>query len=360
MMITPCLDYGRERIVLQSHRQARYKSCKLTTRLALLPCQLRPVTRIAAVVTAVCYAAYLLSLMVLGMDLRWKVSFSASCLNAAAALVEGLPAANSEIAAVLHPPTEELVAELHVLQFDVATALHDLTGLTADYENNRQLVEVMLRRARGTGSVDSATVARLAGCIADLEAAWLRQQPNLVEELAVRGRPLREQWEARGPGLLRSITRLTDDMFLAPSAEVVLVCPLVGGHGRAHLHQNRVTLEAVLTNPQTELPETLRLGWLLAQLHLDVPTRSEPVSAAATALARQLGNLAVGAGGCRVGRAGQARRSYAFICDRRLVFTTHLQPTTSPHGCSTGGTPSAPAPPAGRSPLAALDQMLSV
>ena len=261
--------------------------------------------------------------MVLGMDLRWKVSFSASCLNAAAALVEGLPAANSEIAAVLHPPTEELVAELHVLQFDVATALHDLTGLTADYENNRQLVEMMLRRARGANSVDSATVARLAGCIADLEAAWLRQQPNLVEELAVRGRPLREQWEARGPGLLRSITRLTDDMFLAPSAEVVLVCPLVGGHGRAHLHQNRVTLEAVLTNPQTELPETLRLGWLLAQLHLDVPTRSEPVSPQRLPWLASWATLPLvlaAAESVELARLDEVTLSSAI---ERLVFTTH-------------------------------------
>ncbi len=212
------------------------------------------------------------------MKLRWKASFSASCLQAAASISEGLPIADSTIAAILQTPTEALTRELHACGFAVESTLPLLVGLAADYENNRQLIEMAARRTRGAGALDEATVSRLAGCIADLEAAWLREQPTLLEELAVRGRPLREQWEARGPGLLQAIRRLTVENFIAPSAEVVLVSPLVGGHGRAHLQSNRVTFEAVLTNPYPELPETLRLGWLLSQLNLDVPVLSEPVS----------------------------------------------------------------------------------
>jgi len=210
------------------------------------------------------------------MELRWKASFSASCLHAAACLGEGLPIANQRIAAVLQPAVDQLFDELQAGSLSGAAALPLLIDLAADYENNRQLAEVAVRKQSGTSS--SATVLRLAGAIADLEAAWLREQPQLVDELAVRGRPLREQWEARGPGLLRAITRLTVENFVAPVAEVVLVSPLVGGHGRAHLRSNRVTFEAVLTHPHPALPETLRLGWLLAQLNLDVPMFHEPVA----------------------------------------------------------------------------------
>ena len=212
------------------------------------------------------------------MNLRWKASFSASCLHAAACMSEGLPVADKTIAAILLPPTEALAAELDACSFAAETTLPLLTALAADYENNRQLIEMAVQRTRGAGAVCDANIARLAGSIADLEAAWLREQPNLVEELAVRGRPLREQWEARGPGLLRAITKLTVENFIAPSAEVVLVSPLVGGHGRAYLPSNRVTFEAVLTNPHPELPEILRLGWLLSQLNLEVPALSEPIS----------------------------------------------------------------------------------
>lgn len=210
------------------------------------------------------------------MQLRWKVSFSASCLHAATCLCEGLPVIDTTTAAILQPATDQLSSELHACNLAIETTLPLLVGLAADYENNRQLIEMAIQRTGDTAS--PATISRLAGAIADLEAAWLRKQPNLVEELAVRGRPLREQWEARGPGLLHAITRLTSENFVASAGEVVLVSPLVGGHGRAHLLSNRVTLEAVLTNPFPDLPETLRLGWLLAQLNLDVPVLSEPVS----------------------------------------------------------------------------------
>ncbi len=212
------------------------------------------------------------------MQLRWKASFSASCLHAAASMSESLPVVDSAIAAALYPPTEALTGELQACGFAVESTLPLLVELAADYENNRELIEMAARRTLGVGAINEAGISRLAGCVADLKAAWLRKQPSLVEELAVRGRPLREQWEARGPGLLHAMTKLTVENFIAPSAEVVLVSPLVGGHGRTHLLSNRVTFEALLANPHPGLPETLRLGWLLAQLNLDVPVLSEPVS----------------------------------------------------------------------------------
>jgi len=211
------------------------------------------------------------------MQLRWKASFSASCLHAATCLSEGLPVTDSIIATVLLPATEALCGELTANGFAIESTLPLLIGLAADYENNRQLMERAVWRSLGPKGVSAAGIVRLTGCLSDLEAAWLREQPNLVEELAVRGRPLREQWEARGPGLLRAMQKLTAENFLVSSAEVVLVSPLVGGHGRAHLLSNRVTFEAMLTHPQPELPEILRLGWLLSQLNLEVSALSEPI-----------------------------------------------------------------------------------
>lgn len=215
--------------------------------------------------------------MTKSLELRWKLSFSASCLHLATAMAEGLPIADSAIASRLLAPTEALLSELQAAGLDAPQILPTMISLAADFENNRQLIEMTVRRTRGAGAVSEASLGLLAGCISDLEAAWLREQPNLVEELAVRGRPLREQWEARGPGLLRAVAMLGGEQLLAPAAEIVLVSPAVGGHGRAELHSNRVTFEAVLTNPHPELPEILRLGWLLSQLNLDVPVLSEPL-----------------------------------------------------------------------------------
>ncbi len=52
---------------------------------------------------------------------------------------------------------------------------------------------------------------------------------------------------------------------------MIAVHPVLGGGGGAHWLNNSVRIEAVLANPIPELPEMLRLGWLLAQLHLDLP-----------------------------------------------------------------------------------------
>ncbi len=70
---------------------------------------------------------------------------------------------------------------------------------------------------------------------------------------------------------------MTEDPLLVESATVTLVAPIVGGHGRAHLLGGRVTFEAVLVNPHSHLPETLRLGWLLSQLNQDLPMFSERI-----------------------------------------------------------------------------------
>ena len=211
------------------------------------------------------------------MQIRWRPSFSASCLHAAASIAAGLPIADTATAANGQPAVDALCGELQACGLPVDSTLELLIGLAADYEGNRQLIEVASKQLQSPEKFSDTTTNRLAGCITDLEAAVRRHQPNIVEELAVRGRPLREQWEARGPGLLHAVKKLTEENFLVESAEVILALPIVGGHGRAHLRSNRVTLEGVLTHPDPELPETLRLGWLLSQLNLDLPMHSETV-----------------------------------------------------------------------------------
>ena len=81
------------------------------------------------------------------------------------------------------------------------------------------------------------------------------------------------------PGLIKQAARISDESILPATSEIVLVSPIVGGHGRAHLSNNRITFEAVLTNPHPTLPETLRLGWLLAQLNMNLPSLSESIHA---------------------------------------------------------------------------------
>lgn len=83
------------------------------------------------------------------------------------------------------------------------------------------------------------------------------------EEIALRIRPLREHWEARGPGLLGRLRTLLPFLDIPNEVTVHLIQPKVGGAGRV-ISRGEIEFEAVLANPWPMLPEVVRLGWLIA------------------------------------------------------------------------------------------------
>ena len=67
-------------------------------------------------------------------------------------------------------------------------------------------------------------------------------------------------------------------MYLArQEAEVVLVYAYQGGGGAAHLPYNSARIEALETDQDEQLPEVVRLAWMIAQLNVDLPLFSESI-----------------------------------------------------------------------------------
>ena len=211
------------------------------------------------------------------MHVRWLASVSASCLHAASVAARGARLADARLAAALAAPAASLAGELQASGLDPQAFFEQAVPLAADFDNKVQLAERVLSKLRGPGD-HAALAGRLAAWFAQLEAAFQGAVPGAVDELELRSGPLREQWEARGPGLLAAIGRRTEPGLLAEAAEVVLVYPVAGGAATPHLASNKVVIEAVLTNPWAELPEIVRLGWLLSTLHHDLPMYSESIS----------------------------------------------------------------------------------
>lgn len=203
-------------------------------------------------------------------ELRWKTSLSATALHAALCRAQGIPAADAALGSMLASAADALAGEIDAAQWPRIALLEQLTGLASELDNNRELVTRAAAKLH-LPPRDPGLLVRIAGGIADLEATLLRQQPNLAEELAVRCGPLREQWEARGPGMLREIAQSTEAEVIPQAAEIILVSPYAGGYGLAHARQNRVTMEGVLFHPTPALPEPVRLAWLIAQLNSDLP-----------------------------------------------------------------------------------------
>lgn len=213
------------------------------------------------------------------MQLAWKPSLVTTALHAAEGLSRGMKPADAAIASVLAGPAERLQQAIEARGGAPARFWRHLLGLAAKVDGGRALAETALVKTVGRGEQFESATARLAAAIGEMTSAVRTALPQFDQEMDLRSRPLIEQWEARGPGLLWQIGSRTEEQLLAPAADVILVHPVIGGAGDAHLSYNSVRIEAVLANPHADLPEVVRLGWLLAQLQLDLPVWSENIHA---------------------------------------------------------------------------------
>jgi hypothetical protein len=213
------------------------------------------------------------------METRWKSPPLPSYLHAAQALVNGLPLADTQLAAALGPAAMLLGREIEAAGLPAPRFWRHLLPMSANIDGKRQAVEAAVTKTIGRGARFESQVAGIAAAVAGIETAGREALPNLDQELELRQRPIREQWEARGPGLLHQLVTLTDERLLPESSTILLVHPALGGDGRAYLPYNQVQFEAVLANPHAGLPEVVRLAWLIAQLQLDLPAFSEQIHA---------------------------------------------------------------------------------
>ncbi len=214
------------------------------------------------------------------MELRWIASSRASWAHAAAALASGVTLADEGVAERLAPGVSMLQKWLDEQGLPKIFWEH-LPPLAAGIVRNDELAGVALTKTVGRDRAEGLK-NWLAALLREIELPWTQQFPELTEQLALRAQPLREQWDARGAGLLRSLGNATEPGLLVERADVILVQPVLGGGGAAQVAYNSVRLEAVLANPIPELPELLRLAWLVAQLNLDLPDYRELLATATT------------------------------------------------------------------------------
>jgi hypothetical protein len=218
---------------------------------------------------------------------RWRAMPRVACFYAAGRLARGDAPALSEISAAPADATAELVRFLAAAGLPVETVCERLVSAAGSVDSTREAARVALVRAVGTQRAETH-VAALAGLLRSLEAAFDRAFPTLGDELELRSRPLRELWEAHGPGLLAAVGRSTDKRLLVDEATVLIVQPFAAaGGGAAYPQTNSVAVEAVLANPHPRLPETVRLAWLVGRLQADLPdfVESLPAGAAETTMA---------------------------------------------------------------------------
>lgn len=224
-------------------------------------------------------------------DLSWLASVTASGLHAAAVNDRGIPLTDARMANALVAPAAELSSLLSSAEIPRPAFWRHAIPLSRTIDTNHELAEVVLRKTLGSARLTPALVRMLTASFDDIQKAVRKAFPDLLDQLSMRAKPLREQWEAHGPGLLTLISQQIEEQLIVPRAWVLLVHPALGGDGQAHLDYNSVTIEAVLADPNAGLPEVLRLAWMLAQLNNDLPIHSEMIPGQMLPLVSQLAML---------------------------------------------------------------------
>lgn len=164
-----------------------------------------------------------------------------------------------------------------------------LVALGSMIDSNHELANSVLRKSVGHATSETHASV-LAGNITDIEASFKQVFPKYLEQSPLRMRPLQDQWLGYGNGLIAHLGRLTEKELIVDECRIVGVQPVIGGYGKAHIEQNLVRVEVLLTNPLAELPEVVRLAWLISQLQLDLPRFNDLLG---IGVARRLAPLAM-------------------------------------------------------------------
>ena len=206
----------------------------------------------------------------MSVELKWVVDASSACFHVVDLLLRSRPVNDAALAEALTPATEALASEIDASGVSLELFLTHLVPLSANFGSNRQLASVLLTKLAGAQRTEQR-IDRLTELFTQLESAFSRAAPDLAEQITRDSEPLRRDWDIHGETLLHSVRRLVEENVVVPRADVILVPPVQGGGGAAHLLYNSVRIEVLPPDRQPNVPEVVRLAWLIAQLNADLP-----------------------------------------------------------------------------------------
>jgi hypothetical protein len=204
------------------------------------------------------------------MKIDWRSNLTISALHAAQAICIDKNLIDPRVHDALQNPTQSLDNWFRQLEPSGAPSKTEFWNVlieqSLESDQPEQIAQQACKQIFAEVAFDSTTKNFIAGRIGEIQAAYAMLFPKFAPQLELRLRPIRELWDGWGPGIMAHVGRLTERRLISSQATVVGVQPVVGGAGRAYPSYQFATIEAVLTNPVAELPEVIRLAWLLAQL----------------------------------------------------------------------------------------------
>ncbi|MGV3483089.1 MAG: hypothetical protein ACO1RT_01585 [Planctomycetaceae bacterium] len=200
--------------------------------------------------------------------LRWTTGERLTPIHAARSFSLGVRGVDESIVRGISGPMTELNHRLAAADLDLSIFWASLIRGVAAGETDLAACTASLTAAGCSPLSVDAMASAIASRLAEVRLVHTERYPKLAEQLELRGRPLREQWDGYGAGLLKRIGKLTHSSFLPKQVTAILVSPYRGGDGGFDAREARIWIEAVLTNSVADVPEILRLVWLVSQVGL--------------------------------------------------------------------------------------------
>jgi hypothetical protein len=198
--------------------------------------------------------------------IRWEIGDKLSPLHAARCWATGASGIDAALATKIAEPLAELTKRLAASELDLESFWSRLIAASASGSSDQDACRTALLAA-GIGELGlDACASAILTCLADARLAYQERFPKSTQQLSLRARPIREQWDGYGAGLLRRIAKKTHESFIPKSAVCVLLSPYRGGDGDCDPATSTLWIEAVLTNPVPSVPEVLRVTWLLTRI----------------------------------------------------------------------------------------------
>ena len=212
------------------------------------------------------------------LSIRWSVDADLSFLHAAEVVASGGLCSDRKTEQALAGPVTEINSRLLSASLDMGAFWQRLLDERLSDPNHPNACSIALLDAGCSELQVEQTASVITNRLSEARMAFQRRFPKLAEQLDLRGRPIRTQWDTYGPGLLNNIAlQIWSDSppadWWPTRIDGLLIQPMRGGDGGYESNLRKFWIEAMLTDADQSVPEVLRVAWLVTQLAVEVHTR---------------------------------------------------------------------------------------
>lgn len=213
--------------------------------------------------------------------IRWIADPELSAAHSAYVVATGAACTDLKTEEILIGPVTEINNRLLSSSIDVAVFWqYYLSELLSGAQINAACAAALMSGGCSELQVEQTGKA-ISNRLGDARQAYAGRFPKLAEQLELRARPLREKWDAVGPGLLQDVERQVwknspPRGWWTSRLTAQLVQPMRGGDGGFAADDGRFWIEAMLTDVDPRVPEVLRVAWLITRIAIDSHTKKKP------------------------------------------------------------------------------------